>query len=489
MRHSELGDAVRHFAQEAAALLAADLREGADLPFEVEAVPSSGRGPVLYRYRAHTGVFVEARWSRIRTLEGYEHAARALGSHAATYLRHRALGGSGPDAVLRDLMRRLFENATSFDLPEERLERLCAELNAIAAEGAATAMVVAPLHGVRISRPRVELGGGLALLRRSAIESAPVPLEGAVHAPEATAQAAGAAAPPEPSPLDVFCVLRGELPVDAPLPVDDARTAFRRALTALRLCGAGGSALGSLGWARADRGAWHPVALGVSGRARPDTWELRHADESELRELLAILARSRHDRRIAWALDRFEMGCERGLEAEALCDYLLAVRALLGEPGGGGPNGAIALRLAVLCAPGDERERVRGSVESALALEREMVYGNGALGGALALDPPGAVIREVAEHLRALLRDVLCGYLDADLRGAADAVLGAQSGESSPDEADTEEFEAVDLDDARGEVAPATGAREEDLVLAGVTASADWEAGTDDDPEDWSAPA
>jgi hypothetical protein len=34
-----------------------------------------------------------------------------------------------------------------------------------------------------------------------------------------------------------------------------------------------------------------------------------------------------------------------------------------------------------------------------------------------------ALIDELLGHLRALLRDVLCGHLDADLRGLADRLL------------------------------------------------------------------
>ena len=33
------------------------------------------------------------------------------------------------------------------------------------------------------------------------------------------------------------------------------------------------------------------------------------------------------------------------------------------------------------------------------------------------------LVVEVREHLRALLRDVLCGHLDSDLRGVADEIL------------------------------------------------------------------
>ncbi len=34
-----------------------------------------------------------------------------------------------------------------------------------------------------------------------------------------------------------------------------------------------------------------------------------------------------------------------------------------------------------------------------------------------------ALVEEIAEHLRAILRDVLCGHLDIDVRAVADGLL------------------------------------------------------------------
>ena len=44
----------------------------------------------------------------------------------------------------------------------------------------------------------------------------------------------------------------------------------------------------------------------------------------------------------------------------------------------------------------------------------------------LAPAEPGvdALVDELAEHLRAILRDVLCGHLDSDLCALADELLG-----------------------------------------------------------------
>ena len=76
--------------------------------------------------------------------------------------------------------------------------------------------------------------------------------------------------------------------------------------------------------------------------------------------------------------------------------------------------------------------------------------------------------------MRALLRDVLCGYLDADLGTVADDILlevpEPASGEIDARDlrepgGDTTEMEALDLDVVDHEV---------DDEVEGVTASADW---------------
>lgn len=475
MQNPWLHAALRAFVDDLGQLLRDDLDAGAELPFEVMEGGVGGR-PVLYRYRPCTGAFVDARWSRARALDTYEPVIDGFAARAGAYLRHRALEGSEPDAALRDLAHRAYEDITSFRCPEDRFERLFAELDATVDESTMAATVLAPLHGVRISRPRVALGDGLALVRRSAIS-----------APPGGSVAGDAWAPGQPStdasPLDVFCELVRELPTEVDLPVDEARVTFRRTLTALRLCGAGATALGALAWARAGTGAWHPVALGVSPRTRPDSWELPQADETELRELLGILALSRHGRGVSWALDRFEMGCERGLELEALSDYLLALRALLADPGPG--DGGVALRLAAVCAPEPDRTPLAARVEEGFRLERELSLG--AIGPA-GPESPRALVREIEHHLRALLRDVLCGYLDEDLRRAADAILAGHAlppAEVAPvDERDTEEFDVVDpaelkVMDTRAEPAPRAPATD-----SGVTPSDDW-APDVADPTDW----
>ena len=220
----------------------------------------------------------------------------------------------------------------------------------------------------------------------------------------------------EPNVLVVLTVAQDRA---APAPVSIARARFRRTLTALRLFERGGYALGPVAWTRIDAGAWRSVALGGSGRPR-----LAAADRGRRRRTSCghSATWSRAGRRAAarspgrWR--RFEMGCERLAPFEALTDYLLALRALL-EPEGPA-SGRLAGRLAAICATPEDRAAVAERTAHAISLERAVI-------GGLAPAQPGvdALVDELAEHLRALLRDVLCGHLDADLCAVADELLAA----------------------------------------------------------------
>jgi hypothetical protein len=248
----------------------------------------------------------------------------------------------------------------------------------------------------------------------------------------------------EPNVLAMLTVT-GERSV--PAPISTARSRFRRVLTALRLFERGGYALGPLAWLRSDSGAWRPAPLGSTGRPRLLTF-LPAAHEDELRAFYNLVARripswSRTDRapdqvsagEIAWALARFEMGCERLAPFEALTDYLLALRALL-EPEGPS-SGRLAGRLAAICARPPDRAQLAERVAHAISLERAVIAG-------LAPAEPGvdALVGELADHLRALLRDVLCGHLEPDLRVLADELLA----EAAVQHASTEEFGTVEAE-------------------------------------------
>jgi hypothetical protein len=200
--------------------------------------------------------------------------------------------------------------------------------------------------------------------------------------------------------------------------VATARARFRQVLSALRLFERGGYALGPMGWARTEAGSWRSVTIGVAGRPRQLTI-VPAAQEDELRAFCRLVARRDPHPELAWALTRFEMGCERPSPLEGLTDYLLALRALL-EPEGPA-SGRLAQRLAVICARPEERSALAERTARAVALERSVI--GGLTRGREDPVESHPLVNELAENLRAILRDALCGHLDADLVSLADDLL------------------------------------------------------------------
>ena len=196
-------------------------------------------------------------------------------------------------------------------------------------------------------------------------------------------------------------------------------------------------------------GRWQPADLGYDGgAARGEAWILVEGEEPEFLEFLDAVSRSTHGGAVAWALGRFEMGCSRELDAEAISDYLLALGALL-DAGSDAGQASMALRLAALCAEEDERRMVQRRVELAMALERFVMAGGDDRDyvDRIGSESPRLLVTEMERHLRALLRDVLCGYLDPDLKGLADDILlkaaEPEAAAAEPDNA-TEELEAIE---------------------------------------------
>jgi hypothetical protein len=193
--------------------------------------------------------------------------------------------------------------------------------------------------------------------------------------------------------------------------------------TAMRLY-ASGIALSPLAWIRGQRAAWR--ALPVPGGGRPGHGvTIAAAQEDELRSFVALVARRRPvDGEPAWALRRFELGCQRDDAITGLTDHLLALRALL-EPEGA-QSGRLSGRIAALCAQPQSRAAVTERLARAIALERCEIEGLDAITDA------DTLCREVEHHLRALLRDIVCGHLRTELVELADSLVWEQ-GEAEPD--------------------------------------------------------
>jgi hypothetical protein len=413
VRDRALHSILEAFIAEAAGQLAADTAHGAEIPFElIEVEPGGGRVP-LYCYRPLTDGFIAERLGMLSALPTYAAAARALAvvERVGAYLIKRGEPHipSEPRAraelALRAFLRAVFADRSQFEFEPERFELAYVELEETLYEGQSLTTVIAPLLGVALDDDTTELplGDGLSLIRAGALDEAPA---------DAAWGERG-----EPRVLAMLALTHD--PARQP-PVSLARTRFRRLLTALRLFEHGGYALGPLAWMRAGSGPWRPVPFGGSGR--PGLPVVIGADqEDELRAFCNLLARrAPSSGEVAWALARFEMGAERVAPFEALTDYLLALRALL-EPQAA-DRGLLPVRLAAICVPPEQRAELAGRIGRAIALEGEVVAG-----GSLSEPAAEELIDELCGHLRALLRDIICGHLGPDLVALADDLLGVRA--------------------------------------------------------------
>src|SRR6478672_9082582 len=128
MRNRQLHDALREFALEAAAQLTHELDQGAEIPFDV--IEEPGGRTVLYNYRPLTTEFIAERWASLCALPSFDKAVDALGSGAENYLRTQATSAAAADSepALAAMLERIYADATSFEFPEERFERVYAEV-------------------------------------------------------------------------------------------------------------------------------------------------------------------------------------------------------------------------------------------------------------------------------------------------------------------------------------------------------------------------
>jgi hypothetical protein len=425
VRDLTLHELLERFTADSAMLLHRAANDGEGIPYEVVETDlrSGGQSP-LYCYRPLTGEFINARLVEISELPTYAPVAQTLEGVGGLDLYLLARGERQPPqepgqlitAVLRDFLTGVFDEHSEFALDPVRFEQAYEELERGLYDGRRVTEVIAPLLGVDIDPATRELalGDGLALIRAGAL----------VNAPDELIEAE------QPPLLLVLRVAHDRLQHPSE---SFARARFRRVLTALRLFERGSYAIGAIGYCRVDDGPWSTVALGASGTSRQLTL-IAPSSEDELRGFCTLMARrlprtaggrapeNAGAGEVAWALARFEMGCERAHPVEGLSDHLLALRALL-EPEGPA-SGRLAQRLSVICAAPEDRAALAERTVKAIALERSVIAG--LLAGSTGVE---TLITEVAENLRAILRDILCGHLEADICGVADELLADSVGE------------------------------------------------------------
>jgi hypothetical protein len=452
---SELEGALGEYAQATAHALHADVAAGAEVELELGSRRGrSGTHTPFYSCRPLTGRFIAERETELQQLPEHDVAVAALAGfdgldrylagrggemrsgRGANALEGRDRAESGRHtharAALRMLVEDVFAEQTEFELRPERLAAALARLERAELTSALdTVTLVATLHGLTIASPEIKLTRGLTISTPEALgwalpeqALAGIDVDGSDGAPGRLLVALTCEESSHELPdgdavsADIAGASREEVAIAR------GREVLKDLLRALRLFGDGRVTLGPLAWARTGgEDVWSTVALGTGGRPH-GMLVVSPEQEDELRAFCNLVSRRAPDgNELAWALRRFELGCERTHAYEALSDHLLALRALL-EPEGSS-SGLLAGRMAALCATPEDRAKLTERMTKAQRLERAVIAGTAAERAAGL-----AIARDVADHLRALLRDVICGHLTPDLARLADELLAAPAQES-----------------------------------------------------------
>lgn len=413
MRDRLLNDSLTQLASEAAIRLSSMVAGGDQIPFDVDA--ESGDDSLFYSYRPLTGRYVREREGGLRDLPAFAPARDAVAAAgiAAAYLEARGeqVPGEPSERAARMLtvfLASLWEGCTELSLDHERLRSALAVLEAETRGAEEADVLLAPLVGLRMPLPRLQLPHGVQIVRADAIEA---PIE--AMRSEGMGRAAW-------QPQFLALAEQGD---DA----DSAESAMRQLhelISVMHLFKPGSIGLGPYAFAPTGEDRWARLATGAPG-TRPGAYDLDEAEALQLAELASALeARPDPDGALAWAVARFEMGCGRGSALGGLSDHLLALRAVLD---GHGPVGAsLPMRASALLAGEDlDRIEARQRIEEAMELERAQMSGTNSLPGL-------ALAGWLEEGVRRILRDAALGELGSDLGTAADESLiaaGLDSGD------------------------------------------------------------
>lgn len=405
MRDPLLNEALRRLAAEAATRFTMLVAGGEQIPFDVDEQAGPDEA-FFHSYVPLTARFVREREAELRSLPAFEPARNsvAMAGVAAPYLEQRgetvaADPGERAAHMLTVFTASLWDGCTEFSLDRERLESALAVLDAEAGDVDEADIVVVPLVGLQMPLARLALPHGMQLVRADSFEA---PIE--AMRSEGMGRAAW-----EPQFLAIAEQEDG---------ADSAAAALQQLgdlISVMRLFKAGGVGLGPHAFAPTGEGRWRRIATGAQA-PRAGGYRLDEEEVTQLVELAETLeARPDPAGPLAWAVRRFELGCERPFPAEGLSDHLLALRAVLD---GQGPVGAsLPMRAAALIADGStDRLAARERVEAALELERAQMSG-------VSAESATELSGWAEECVRRILREAALGELGADLNEAADETL------------------------------------------------------------------
>ena len=333
MHNRALHDSLAAFVEEAAWQLAEEVSGGAEVPFEL--IEQGRASAPLYCYRPLTGRFLADRSGLLARLPSYPAAVQGLAAlpDLPAYLQARGRRTPGPDArsqadaALQAFLTAVWSDSSDFAFERDRFDHAFAELEQHSYDGRRLSVVLAAVEGLVLESEEVTLGDGLSLVRAETLRDVPGGLD------------------------DDQMGTVAMLALDGERALEGAGRRLRRLQTSLRLWDDAEPSLGPTAWARTDGGPWFAVPLAIGVRRETGDCLLAADEEDPLRAFCSLVTRrTPRAGELAWALRRFELGCERASAVEALTDWLLAGRALLADPG------AARLRRHVGAARGDLRQ-------------------------------------------------------------------------------------------------------------------------------------
>jgi hypothetical protein len=415
VRDRLVNDALTRLASEAAIRLSSLVAGGDQIPFDVDA--DSGDDSLFYSYRPLTSEYVRGREAELRALEAFGPARDAVAAAgiAPAYLEARGEPvpsdpGERAALMLTVFLARLWDGSTELSLDHEQLRNALTVLEAETRGVEEADVLIAPLVGLRMPLPRLQLPHGVQIVRADAIEA------------PAEAKLSGGMGRAAWEPQFLAVAEQGEGSESA----EAAMQQLRELISVMHLFKAGSIGLGPHAFAPTGEDRWARLPTGAPA-TRAGGYELNEEEAIALAEFAATLeARPDPDGALAWAVGRFELGCGRDSALKGLSDHLLALRAVLD---GQGPVGAsLPMRASALIADQTfDRIEAREQIEHALELERSLMNGTPSTPGL-------ALATWVEEGVRRILRDAALGELSNDLNTAADETLiatGLEAGDGA----------------------------------------------------------
>jgi hypothetical protein len=419
MQDSVLNEALKRLTAEASIRFTSLVATGDGIPFDV--AENNGDSSHFYRYVPLTSNFIDCHADELKSLPGYGPARGVVVASgvASPYLEARGLSvASDPEiraeAMLEVFIRELWEGATEFSLDLSLVEAALNRLEVAARDIREAKVLIAPLNGFEMTPTEIELSCGIRIVQSDAVDA---PLE--ATSSEGTDRSAWQPAYLAMVPLS-----------DSPDGPRSALASLNVLVRALRIFKEGSVGLGPYAFAPVGEDAWRRIETGAAP-TRPGSYFLIEPEVPRLDEFMRRLTDETPElERLAFAEQRFLIGCERDRPLDALSDHLLAIRSALG--GEGMIDAPLAARAAALITGTADDRKARERIEAAMDLELSLINGESTM--TAGNESAAYLAAWIEDSARYILCEAVLGKFGANLNVAAEETLitgGLLSGEVS----------------------------------------------------------